>query len=148
MKHFFILLLITTTAHAQLATADIQGYVTDSTGQPISGVGVCIKFSGKFRTTHTNLFGFYSLPDILIHEADLYFYHSGYRPQLIKGVYLKDGQVKQVNMLLHNRGHYASFTVYAGKVPLLDWDEYYKLKKYYENDGLTKRKRKQLFRKK
>lgn len=148
MKCLFILLFITTTAHAQFATANIQGIVTDSMGQPLSHVGVTIHFFGKFRTTQTNLAGFYSLPGITIYEADMYFYRSGYRPQLIKGVYLKDGQVKQVNMLLHNQRHYAPFTIYAGKVPFIDWDEYNKFRNYYENDGLTKRKRAQLFRKK
>lgn len=121
MKYFFILLLSTTMAHAQFATADIQGFVTDSVGQPLSGVWVCIHYSGKVRTTQTNMAGYYSLPGIPVYRADLYFYRSGYIPQPFKDIYLKDGQLKQVNMILHAEGHYTSFTIYGGKVALLEW---------------------------
>ena len=116
-----ILLLAVTPLHAQLATAELNGRVTDSSGAVLPGATVTVTqtATGLVRTTVTESNGTYLLSSLPTGPYKLEVSLQGFRTYVQTGLVLQVGATPTINAVLALGAVEESITVEAA-APLVD----------------------------
>jgi Carboxypeptidase regulatory-like domain len=97
-----LLLVISTTAYAQIVGGTISGIVLDSSGAALAGATVTVRQveTGATRTLTTNGDGRFYAPSVPVGDYLVSIAHDGFEPDRQSGISLAIGQSLQLNFVL------------------------------------------------
>jgi hypothetical protein len=97
-----IVLIVTTTAYAQVDRAELEGTVTDVSGAVVAGAGVRILSmdTAISQEQRTNSNGYYRFPGLAVGRYTVTVTGTGFKTKVIEGVILQVGQTRTLDASL------------------------------------------------
>ena len=97
-----IVLIVTTTAYAQVDRAELEGTVTDVSGAVVAGAGVRILSmdTAISQEQRTNSNGYYRFPGLAVGRYTVTVTGTGFKTKVIEGVTLQVGQTRTLDASL------------------------------------------------